>query len=204
MSGVPYLVFIVPGLMSLYLIESTYTNASSSLFLSRWSSYIQELLVTPLSYVDLVTAITLGSLVRGIVTAAGVYLVALIFEPIPIQHPWLFVYLSVAICIIFSSVGILTGLLSEKWEHLAIINNFVITPLTYFGGVFTSLEVLPDFLVKVSHYNPFFYMIDGMRYSMLGVADAPVFISVGLTTVAAAVFFSLTVYLFKLGYKLRT
>jgi len=89
MGGHSYLVFIVPGLISLYLIESTYTNASSSLFLSRWSSYIQELLVTPLSYFDLVIALILGSFIRGIVTAAGVYFVAILFKPIPIEHPFL-------------------------------------------------------------------------------------------------------------------
>ncbi len=204
MAGLPYLVFIVPGLIALYLIESTYTNASSSLFLSRWSFYIQELLVTPLSYIDLVTAIIVGSFARGICTAAGVYIVALLFQPVPIIYPWLLIYFMIMICIIFSSVGILVGLISEKWEHLAVINNFVITPLTYFGGVFTSLKILPGFLVTLSYFNPFFYMVDGVRFSMLGVSDFSIYVSFVLVTVLAALFFSAAVYLFKIGYKLRT
>ena len=204
MNGVPYLVFIVPGLIALHLIESAYTNASSSLFLSRWSFYIQELLVTPLSYMELVTAIIVGSFARALFTSIGVYVVASFFQPIPIMYPWILFYFLVMVCIIFSSIGILTGLLSEKWEHLAVINNFVITPLTYFGGVFTSLKILPHMLVTFSRFNPFFYIVDGVRFSMLGTSDAPIQISMVLITILAVLFFSGAVYLFKLGFKLRT
>ena len=204
MGGFPYLIFMVPGLIALYLIENTYTNSCSSLFLSRWSSYIQELLVTPLSYVDLVIAITIGSLARGIFTCAGVYLISRLFSPIPIEHPWLFAYLFIAVGIIFSSLGIIVGLVSEEWEQLAVMSNFVITPLTYFGGVFTSLDSLPSFLVTLSRFNPFFYMVDSIRFSMLGSSDLPISVSITVVSVAAALFFSITVWLFSIGYKLRT
>jgi len=204
MGGFPYLVFMVPGLVALYLIESTYTNSSSSLFLSRWSSYIQELLVTPLSYTDLVLAITVGSIARAIFTCAGVYLVSLLFYPVPIHHPWLLLYLFSAIGMTFSSLGILTGLISEEWEHLAILSNFVITPLTYFGGVFTSLSSLPHFLTIISRFNPLFYMVDSIRFSMLGASDLPISLSLTVVTVAAILSFSTAVWLFKIGYKLRT
>jgi len=204
MAGFPYLVFMVPGLIALYLIESTYTNSCSSLFLSRWSSYIQELLVTPLAYVDLVIAITIGSIARGFFTCAGVYLISLLFSPIPIAHPGLLAYLFIAVGIIFSSLGVVVGLVSEEWEHLAVMTNFVITPLTYFGGVFTSIQNAPSFLVYVSHFNPFFYMVDSIRFSMLGSSDTSITVSTGVVTVAAILFFSTAVWLFKIGYKLRS
>jgi len=204
MGGFSYLVFIVPGLMCLYLIESTYTNASSSLFLSRWSFYIQELLVTPLSYFDLVIALIIGSLVRGVATIAGVYLVASLFSHIPITHPWLFVYFLILIGVIFSSLGIITGLLSEAFEHLALMTNFIITPLTYFGGVFTSLEIAPPLLQAFSKVNPFFYMVNGFRYSMLGSSDVSIGMSIGVISGAAVLCFFSAVGLFQIGFKLRT
>jgi len=203
MAGVPYLVFIVPGLMALYLIESSYSNASSSLFLSRWSLYIQELLVTPLSYIDLVVAIIVGSLARGVVILIGVYVVASFFETIPLEHPFLLLYFVLMITIIFSSIGIIAALISEKFEHLAMFSNFVITPFVYLGGVFTSLSIVPAMMGKITKLNPFFYMVDGFRYTMLGSSDTEITINLAVITFFGIGLFTTVVWLFKIGYKIR-
>jgi ABC-2 type transport system permease protein len=204
MGGFPYMVFLVPGLIALYLIESTYTNASSSLFLSRWSFYIQELLVTPLSYIDIVIAIMTGSLVRGVFVGTGVYLISLFFAPVPIAHPWLLFYLLLAVTVIFSSIGIVTALLAEEFEHLALMTNFVITPLAYFGGVFTSLGSSPPLLQGLTRFNPFFYVVDAVRFSMLGISDAGIVFDLTLITPLAALCMAAAVWLFRIGFKIRS
>jgi ABC-2 type transport system permease protein len=130
--------------------------------------------------------------------------VSLIFSPIPIVHPALLFYLLVAVSLTFSSVGILTALVSEEFEHLAVISNFVIAPLTYFGGVFTSLAVTPVLLAYLTRFNPFFYMVDSMRFAMLGNSDAPIGFSLFIVTFLAFTFSALAVWLFKIGYKLRS
>jgi len=186
------------------VIESAYNNASSSLFLSRWSLYIQELMVTPLSYFDLVLAIVVGSLARGLVTGLGVYVVASFFTKIPIIHPFLLVYFVIALVIIFSSIGMLVALISEKFEHMAMFNSFIIMPFVYLGGVFTSIEIVPPFLASLSRLNPFFYMVDGVRYAMLGTSDMSIQIDFILVGLIAVVLFSVVVWLFRVGYKIRS
>lgn len=202
-QGMPYLKFLVPGLVMMYLIESSYMNTSTSLFIARWMGHIQEILVTPLSYIQMVMAMIIGGVVRAFVVAGGVYLVSLIFEITPVTHPWITAYFAVFVTVSFASAGLITGLLAEEWEHLSIWTSFVITPLIYLGGVFHSIEMAPPVFRMLTHLNPIFYMINGMRYGMLGVSDAPVGWSMLIVFVIAAFLFSTTVFMFKKGYKLR-
>ena len=202
-NGMPYLNFLIPGLIMMYVVEGSYSNTSSSLFISRWAGHIQEILVSPLSYFEMVSAILIGGLARSFVTGSGIYLVSLIFARTPIHHPfivltmWLFVSLS------FSSIGAIVALFAEEFEHLTICTTFVITPLVFFGGVFHSVKMLPKALQIVTTFNPIFYMVNGMRYGMLGSSDIPI---AQCLLVVFCFFISLyifTVYLFKSGYKLR-
>lgn len=202
-QGMPYLKFLVPGLVMMYLIESSYMNTSTSLFIARWMGHIQEILVTPLSYIQMVLAMIIGGIVRAFVVAGGVYLVSLIFEITPIVHPWIALYFAVFVTVAFASAGLITGLLAEEWEQLSIWTSFVITPLIYLGGVFHSVQMAPPFFRMLTHLNPIFYMINGMRYGMLGVSDAPVGLSMLVVFVFSIFLFSITVILFKKGYKLR-
>ncbi len=202
-AGFPYLVFLIPGLVMMYVIEGSYSNTSSSLFISRWANNIEELLVTPLSYFEMVLAILIGGLARSFTVAAGVYLVSLFFVQFPIAHPLAVLYFLGVVSLLFSLVGMVVALLAEEFEHLSICTTFVITPLIFFGGVFHSLEMVPQAIKWLTLFNPMFYMINGLRYGMLGVSDAPVFLSAGVVGWIFIALFSLTVYLFRIGFKLR-
>lgn len=201
--GFPYLVFLVPGLVMMYIIEGAYSNTSSSLFISRWANNIEELLVTPLSYFQMVLAILIGGLARSLVASTGVYLVSLFFVRFPIAHPFIVLYFLVFVSLTFSSVGMMVALFAEEFEHLSICTTFVITPLIFFGGVFHSLEMVPRAIRWLTVFNPMFYMINGLRYGMLGVSDTPIFLSSAIVLVIFITLLSLTVYLFRIGFKLR-
>lgn len=201
--GFPYLVFLVPGLVMMYVIEGAYSNTSSSLFISRWANNIEELLVTPLSYFEMVLAVLIGGLARSLVAAGGVYLVSLFFVQFPIAHLAVVLYFLVFVSLSFSSAGMIVALFAEEFEHLSICTTFVITPLIFFGGVFHSLEMVPGPIRWLTMFNPMFYMINGLRYGMLGVSDAPVFLSGMIVFLTFVFLFSLTVYLFRIGFKLR-
>jgi len=137
-GGVPYLNFMIPGLIMMYVIEGSYANTSSSLFISRWANYIEELLVTPLSYFEMVFAILIGGLARSMVTATGVYIVSLFFVRLPLANPWAVLYFLILVSLTFSCVGMMIALFAEEFEHLTIMTTFIITPLIFFGGVFHS------------------------------------------------------------------
>jgi len=201
--GHPYLVFLVPGLIMMYVIEGAYSNTSSSLFISRWANNIEELLVTPLSYFEMVLAILIGGLARSLVAATGVYCVSLLFVQFPIVHPAIVIYFLILVSLSFSSAGMIVALFAEEFEHLSICTTFVITPLIFFGGVFHSVEMVPAGIRWLTLFNPMFYMINGLRYGMLGTADTPIFLSSSIALVFFVALFSATVYLFRIGFKLR-
>ena len=136
LHGVPYLQFMLPGMLMMYVIESAYQNTSSSLFISRWANYIEELLVTPLSYTEMVFAVILGGLARSMLIAAGVFLVASFFVQLHWTHPFLIIYFLIIASLTFSCLGMIVALVAEEFEHLSIATTFLITPLVFFGGVF--------------------------------------------------------------------
>ena len=200
--GFSYIVYILPGLIQMSVINNAYANSSTSLFMSRLERSIENMLVAPLNYFYMVTSIMVGGLVRGIVVGLAVYLGSLPFVHYPMAHPMIIIFTLVLTSILFSGLGILSGLWAETWDKIAVITNFVITPFVYLGGVFYSIQMLPPFWQKVSHGNPIFYCIDLMRYGFLGVADtSPV---MGLTTLAVLAFgvYGFCVYLFKKGFKI--
>lgn len=202
-QGMSYLEFIIPGLLMMYVLESAYQNTSSSLFISRWAGHIQEILVSPVSYFEMVLAFLIGGLVRSFVIVTGVYFVSLLFTPITIEHPFVVLFMVIFVSLLFSSIGVIVALLAEEFEHLTICSTFVITPLVFFGGVFHSVDMLPDLLRTLTASNPIFYMVNGMRYGMLGVSDVPVAPCMLVVFCLFLILFSFTVFLFKTGFKLR-
>ncbi len=203
-EGVDYLHFMVPGLVMMHLIEAPYANTSSSLFISRWHNIIQELLVSPLSYFEMVLGLLTGGLVRGLIVASGVYGMTLFFARSPIAHPWIVLYFFVTVTFVFSCLGLIVGLWADGFEKLSFWSTFVLTPLIYFGGVFHALSMVPEPLRLVTRLNPIFYLVNGLRYGMIGVADADVRVCMGLAAALAAGLFLLVVRLFRTGYKLRS
>ena len=203
LGGVPYMQFLIPGIVMMYVIESSFANTSSSLFIARWGNHIQELLVSPLSYTEMVLAFLIGGLARGAITGAAVLGVSSCFSELHVAHPALAVYFVVLVSLAFSALGILAGLVAEEFDHLSVCSTFVITPLIFFGGVFHAQSIAPALLQRVAAFNPIFYMISGLRYAMVGASDAPPAASVAAVAAFFVLLFGLAVYLFRRGYKLR-
>jgi ABC-2 type transport system permease protein len=203
-TGLTYLEFIIPGLMSMHLISSSYENTSSSLFIARWHNHIQEVLLAPLSYFEMVLGLLAGGLARGTIVCFGVYWISLFISPIAIQHPLFLLYFVVTISVIFSCAGMMGALWAEDFGMLTVWNIYLIVPLVLMGGVFHPMAMLPKVVQHISKFNPIFYFVSGIRYSITGVSDVPVLMCAIITLTFSLTFFFTTVHLFKIGYKLRT
>jgi ABC-2 type transport system permease protein len=202
-QGVSYAQFLIPGLIVLQVIDASYGECSSSLFQGRFMNSIQELLVAPMSAFEIVGGYVVGSLARafliaGLITVLGIFLVGA--RP----HDWLlFVSVIALVSILFSALGLIFGLVAEKFDHIAILTTFVITPLTFVGGVFTSATMLPPALRNFELFNPIFYTIDAFRRSYTGESYLPPLFSVATIVALAAVALIAILRLTAVGYKLR-
>ena len=203
-TGLSYLAFIIPGLMTMHLISNSYENTSFSLFLGRWHNHIQEILLSPLSYLEMVLGLLAGGVFRGMLVCVSIYIVSQFFIILPILHPLLFIYFMLMVAVIFSCAGMLAALWAEEFNMLHVWNIYLIVPLVILGGVFHPLALLPKVLQDLSKFNPMFYLIQGIRYSVTGYTDISILICAGVSFIMAIGFFFFTVYLFKIGYKLRT
>jgi len=203
-TGLTYLKFIVPGLMTMHLISSSYENTSSSLFIARWHNHIQEVLLSPLSYFEMVLGLLAGGVARGVLVCSGVYVVSLLFEPIMIHNIFLLIYFVIMISVIFSCAGMMGALWAEDFNMLGVWNIYLIVPTVFMGGVFHPISMLPEMVQTISKFNPMFYLVQGMRFGVTGISDISILASMIVAFVMALVSFYLTVYLFKIGYKIRT
>ena len=203
-GNLSYLTFIIPGLMTMHLISSSYENTSSSLFIARWHNHIQEVLLSPLSYFEMVLGLLAGGVTRGVIVSLGVFMVSLFFTPTWIDHPLLLFYFIITISVIFSCCGMIGALWAEDFGMLNLWNIYLIVPAVFLGGVFHPIKMLPGPLQVITQFNPIHYLVNGMRYSIVGVCDLSIGISILFTFLLALGIFLWTVYLFKIGYKLRT
>jgi len=203
-AGYTYIEFIVPGLMTMHLISSSYENTSSSLFIGRWHNHIQEVLLSPLSYFEMVLGLLAGGLARGTIVCLGVFGVSQFIAPTLVQNTFLLIYFIITISVIFSCMGMMSALWAEDFGMLNMWNVYLIVPLVLLGGVFHPIEMLPDIVKTISKFNPMFYLVNGIRYSITGISDVSISSCILISAVLSIIFFFLTVYLFKKGYKLRT
>jgi ABC-2 type transport system permease protein len=202
-QGVPYAAFLIPGLIMLQVIDQTYGESSSSLFQGRFMASIQELLVAPLSAIEIVSGFIVASVLRALVIAGLILGVGFAMVRTLPQNWALFLVMIVLVSALFGGIGIIFGLLAEKFDHIAVFTTFVITPLVFVGGVFTSMQFLPPLVQRVSLFNPMFYMIDGLRYSFTGRSDVSVALSFGIVAVLAAIALGTALRMTATGYKLR-
>ncbi len=202
--GISYLTFLIPGLMTMHLISSSYENTSSSLFIARWHNHIQEVLLSPLSYFEMVLGLLAGGVARGFVVCTGVYLTSLAFTPTSIHHPFLLLFFLAMISVVFACAGMMGALWAEDFGMLNVWHIYLIIPLVLLGGVFHPMHMLPPVAQLISQFNPMYYLVQGIRFSVTGIHQAPVWLCAAVAASMASIAFYLTVYLFKIGYKLRT
>ena len=203
-GGVSYLEYIFPGLLMMGVIMSSYMNCSFSIFQSKFQGNIQEILVSPMSYWQIITAVMIGGIIRSMLVGLGISLVAIFFAKISIlNYPLLILYILFT-SIIFSLAGIITGVWATGFDRVNVFSTFILTPLTYLGGVFYSVSMLPPFWQKIAQFNPLLYMIDGFRYSFIGSSEVPIISSLIVIIIVAISLFYACLWIFKSGYKLRT
>ncbi len=202
-NGVPYLAFLIPGLIMMSIIEHSYGEGTASLFIAKFTNSLHELLIAPLSYAEIIIGYVLGSVLRGLFIGNIIFIVAHFVLNATIIHYEFYILFMILVSLLFSSIGIAVGLWAETFDDTAILSTFFITPLVFFGGVFHSITFLPETLQKISLANPLFYMIDGFRYSMTGLSTVNVWYSVGIVFACAAAAFWLTLWLFSKGYKIK-
>ncbi|MEY1424910.1 ABC transporter permease [Morganella morganii] len=204
MGGVGYMQFIVPGLIMMSVITNSYANVSSSFFGAKFQKSIEELLVAPVPTHVIIAGFVGGGVARGVLVGILVTLVSLFFVPLQI-HSWFMIIATLLMTsILFSLAGLLNALFAKSFDDISIIPTFVLTPLTYLGGVFYSLTLLPAFWQAVSKLNPIVYMISGFRYGFLGISDVSLTTTLGVLSLFIAVFYMLTWRLIEKGRGLRT
>jgi len=204
MGGFSYMSFIVPGLIMMSVITNSYSNVASSFFSAKFQHNIEELLVAPVPNYIIVWGYVGGGMIRGLLVGFIVTCVSLFFVDLQIFN--IFVLLLSVLCtsVLFSLGGLLNAIFARSFDDISIIPTFILTPLTYLGGVFYSISLLPDFWQTVSHFNPVFYMINAFRYGFLGIADVSLLWSFAIIIAFTVFLYSLVILLLKKGIGIRT
>jgi ABC-2 type transport system permease protein len=201
--GVPYARFIVPGLVALGVVTNAYSNSASSLFVMKLQGTVVDLLVSPLRYGEILGAFVAAAVLRGVLVGAVMWVVAGAFEGYGLAHPLLALALVVLAAILFAALGLITAIWASSFEQVNFVPTFFITPLTFLGGVFYSVEMLPQGFRRFTLANPIFYMVDGVRFGMLGVSDASPWTGAALLGALAAGAVGAAYALLRSGYELR-
>jgi len=204
MGGFSYMQYIVPGLVIMSVITNSYGNMVSSFFGAKFGKHIEELLISPLPNWIILLGYVCGALLRGLMVGTVVMAVSLFFTPIEVQHPLILLSVLLLTAVVFALAGMVNAIFAQKFDDIAIIPTFVLAPLTYLGGVFYSISLLPEFWQKVSVFNPILYMVNGFRYGMLGVSDVSLAMTYGVILAAGAILFACCLYLLHRGTGLRT
>ena len=202
---VRYTAFLIPGLVMMSVLQNAFANASSSLIQSKVTGNLIFVLLPPLSPLDMYAAYVLGAMVRGLVVGLGVFIVTLLLAPGPFSmaHPLWAIAFAILGSMILGTLGVIAGIWADKFDELAAFQNFLIVPLTFLSGVFYSIHSLPPFWQVLSHFNPFFYMIDGFRYGFFGLSDVAPLRSLVLVTSAAVILAAIALAILARGWKLR-
>jgi ABC-2 type transport system permease protein len=203
-QGVKYSQFLIPGLIMLQVIDQTYGEGSSTVFQGRFMNSIQELLIAPLSAVEMVLGYVVSGVIRAVFIALLITLLGIVLvHTAPIDWA-LYLFTIVVVAVLFTALGIIFGLMAEKFDHIAVMTTFFITPLVFVGGVFTSTQFLPPLARTISMFNPMFYMINAFRYSYTLHGDAPLALSLGIVVTLTVLAFATALTLVSKGFKLRT
>lgn len=198
-----YIQFIVPGLVMMAVITNSFSNVVGSFFGAKFQRNLEELLISPTPEWIIIAGYATGGVVRGIIVGVIVLCISLLFTKIAIHSAAMVVLFIILTAVLFSLAGLLNAIFAKGFDGISIIPTFVLTPLTYLGGVFYSIKVLPAFWQGVSQANPILYMVNGFRYGFLGISDVNIFASFSVVLASVVILLGINLYLFKRGYGLR-
>jgi ABC-2 type transport system permease protein len=202
-GSVGYTAFLLPGLVMMSVLQNAFANSSSSMVQSKVMGNLVFLMLTPLSHRAWFVAYVGSSVVRGLAVGSGVMLATWWFAQPSLVAPLWIVVFAVLGAALLGALGLIAGLWADKFDQMAAFQNFIIMPMTFLSGVFYSIHSLPDIWQTVSHFNPFFYMVDGFRYGFFGVSDVSPWLSLGIVCVALALVSAVALHLLRTGYKIR-
>lgn len=201
--GTEFATFVAPGLIMMSVLNNAFANSSSSLLQAKMNGLMGDFLTPPLTPLEQVGAFALGAATRGLVVGSVTWLAVLPFAQLPITHLWAVLYFAVGAALILGFLGIMSGLWAEKFDQMAVVTNFIIMPLTFLSGTFYLVERLPEPFRTASHFNPFFYLIDGFRFGFIGHAEGSLLTGVLMTAGLAGAFFFICLWMFETGYKIK-
>ncbi len=203
-GDVDYEIFIVPGLITMGMVQAAFANNASTIFQARFDRYINDVLSAPMKSWQMTFGYTIGGIVRALAIGISLLVLAVVLVDVPIEQPF---ELALAISLgllLFASLGLVVGIYAETWDHTSFIQNIVILPLTFVGGVFYSVSVLPSPWEELSHFNPVFYLVNAVRYGFLGESDVSVWLSLGVTAALAIPAYAWAQHLFTTGKRLKS
>ncbi len=203
-NGVPFAEFLAPGLIMMAIVQNAFANSSSSLLVAKVQGNIVDTLMPPLSAGELVFGIAMGGLSRGVFVGIGTYIVMSFFVPISLVHVGAMLYFALSAALLLSLMGLIGGIWAEKFDHLATVTNFVITPLSFLSGTFYSVQNLPPFAHMITQYNPFFFMIDGFRYSLTGHHEGPLLKGALMLAGLNIIFWFVAYVMLRRGYRIKS
>jgi ABC-2 type transport system permease protein len=202
-SGYPYEVFIVPGLIAMAMAQAAYSNNSSSVFQARSDRYINDVLAAPMQPWQMNLGLTIGGIYRALLIGGALLVLAAPLTGVPVEQPLALAAAVLLLVTLFAALGVVVGIYAETFDHHTFVNNIVILPLTFVGGVFYSIDVLPSPWEELSHANPLFYVVNAVRYGFLGSSDVSVGLSFAVTAAMAALIVAWSQYLFATGRRLK-
>ncbi len=202
-GGVDYDVFIVPGLITMGMVQAAYANNASSIFQARFDRYINDVLSAPMPTWQMNVGYVIGGVFRALLIGGSLLVLALLLVDVPVANPFALVAAIGFGLLLFASLGVVVGIYAESWDFTTFINNIVILPLVFVGGVFYSVEVLPSPWEELSHFNPVFYLVNAVRFGFLGESDVSIWLSLGVTAALAIPVFLWAQHLFASGKRLK-
>jgi ABC-2 type transport system permease protein len=202
-GGVEYDVFIVPGLITMGMVQAAYANNASSIFQARFDRYINDVLSAPMPTWQMNAGYVIGGVFRALLIGGSLLVLAWLLVDLPVVNPFALIAAIGLGLLLFASLGVVVGIYAESWDFTTFINNIVILPLVFVGGVFYSVEVLPAPWEELSHFNPVFYLVNAVRFGFLGESDVSIWLSLGVTAALAVPVFLWSQYLFASGKRLK-
>jgi ABC-2 type transport system permease protein len=202
-GGVEYDVFIVPGLIAMAMAQAAYANNSSSVFQARFDRYLHDILAAPMRAWEVNLGLTLGGVVRALAIGVALSALALPITGAPVREPGVLLLAVAILLVLFGSLGVVVGIYAETWDQAGFVNNLVILPLTFLGGVFYSVDLLPSPWHELSHLNPIFYLVQSIRYGFLGTSDVSIALALAVTGTLAAATVAWSAWLFRTGRRLK-
>jgi len=202
-DGVAYEVFIVPGLIAMAMAQAAYSNNSSSVFQARADRYINDVLSSPMRSWEVNLGLSFGGVVRALSIGISLLVLAVAVTDVPVREPFVLALALAILLVLFASLGVVVGVYAETWDQAGFVNNILILPLSFLGGVFYSVELLPSPWAQISHVNPVFFLINAIRYGFLGTSDVPIAIALGVTAALALACAAWSASMFGSGRRLK-